>query len=489
MISLKGLQPVFDKSIIDEAKTTADFTVGTPFKKEVVFTADKPWELDMAHYNNVVFDGEKYRMYYITHSEKTEKNEFTEAAEGTTVVIINTFVCYAESYDGLHWEKPSLGLCEWNGSKENNIILRSIDKTEPGGFFDNFFVFIDTNPNCDPKKKYKATAYSNLYQLSGYSSPDGINFTLETVFDLPGKFDTLNVCWWDEKIKKYVAYVRDFHNVPPSGDLNAGIRDVRRTESEDFVNWTVPELIKFNNSEDYPIYTNQIRRYYRNPDILIGFPSRYEERPDWSDSFEELCGREERLEQMKVARRFGLTVTDCIFMSSRDGINWNKIDEAIFTPGMEFERNWIYGNCYPTYFMMETPVGDGENTELSLFLGEYYAHSKITRPARDVIVRYTIRRDGFALYRAKYTGASVVTKPFIFYGDELHINFSTSAKGNIYITIEDEEGNTAKTGEVFGDSDDRRVKFDSDLKAFNGKPVRLRFDMKDAKLYAFEFKN
>lgn len=487
MLKLCGLEPVWDKAIVDEEKTTADFTVGTPVKKEAVLIADKPWEQGMAHYNNVVFDGEKYRLYYVCHPEWVKKNEHTEATEGTTIEILNTFVCYAESLDGLHWEKPSLGMCEYNGSKDNNIILRSIDKTEPGGFFDNFFVFIDTNPDCDPKKKYKATAYANLYRFSGYSSADGINFNLEAIFDVPGKFDTLNVCWWDEKIKKYVSYVRDFHNIPENGDLNAGIRDARRTESEDFLHWSVPELITFNNTEDYPIYTNQVMRYYRNPDIYIGFPTRYEERPDWSDSFDELCGREERLAQVARVKRYGLTVTDCVFMSSRDGLHWDKIDEAIFSPGMEFERNWIYGNCYPAYFMLETPTEDGENKEISMLLGEYYAHSRLTRPAVDIVYRYTIRRDGFALYRAKYKGAKFVTKQFIFEGDELRINFSTSAKGSVYITLRDEDGNEAKTGEIFGDSDHRRVKFDKDISAFANKPVTLEFDMKDAKLYAFEF--
>ena len=31
--------------------------------------------------------------------------------------------CYAESQDGIHWDKPELGLCEWCGSTANNINL------------------------------------------------------------------------------------------------------------------------------------------------------------------------------------------------------------------------------------------------------------------------------------------------------------------------------------------------------------------------------
>ena len=305
---------------------------------------------------------------------------------------------------------------------------------------------------------------------------------------MPGKFDSLNVCWWDEKIEKYVAYVRDFHDIPDNGDLNAGIRDARRTESEDFIHWTTPELITFNDSADYPIYTNQIQRYYRNPDIYIGFPMRYEERPDWSDSFEQLCGKKGRLEMMKLQKRYGLSITDSIFMCSRDGLYWDKYDEAFFTPGPEFEPNWIYGNCSNAYFMTETPADDGVNTELSLFVAHNYQHSH-PDTYQDVLVRYTIRRDGFACYRARYTGGKVLTKPFVFEGEELYLNFATSAKGSIYITMRDADGNEAKTCELFGDTDERRVRFeDADIRAFAGKEVTLEFDMKDARLYSFVFK-
>ena len=488
IVKVKGLQPVWDRRIIDEEKTTAEFTVGTPVKREIVFVPDAPWETNMAHYHNVVKDGDTYKMYYISHYDVAPKLENEGKSKGSTIEILNLFVCYAESKDGLHWVKPNLGICEWNGSKENNIILRSVDKPEEGGFFDNFFVFIDTNPNCPPEKRFKATAYHNYYRLAGWVSPDGIRWKLDTVFDLEGKFDSLNVCWWDERIQKYVMYIRDFHDIPENGDLNKGIRDARRTESEDFVKWSTPELVKFVGSEDYPIYTNQISRYYRNPDIYIGFPTRYEERPAWNDSFEQLCGKEFRREVMKQCPRYGLTVTDCVFMSSRDGSHFDKCDEALFTPGYEFEANWIYGNGYPAYFMLETPSDDGENTELSLFVAEGYSHNNRKNP--DTLYRYTIRRDGFACYKAKYTGGKVVTKPFIFDGDELRLNFSTSAKGYVFITIIDvETGKTARTCELFGDKDDRLVHFENaEVSEFAGKKVTLTFDMRDSKIYAFEFR-
>lgn len=482
MLKVKGLQPVWEKSIIDEENTTAVYTVGEPVRREIVFAADQAWEAGKAHYLNVVYDGQKYRGYYLTSwgSNNTQMEK--------TVALLDSNVAYLESDDGFHWTRPILGICEWNGSKENNIILRSRDKIggETGDFFDNFFVFYDTNPNCESQKRFKALAYAHSYKLSAYSSADGIHFTFDGILDVEGHFDSLNVCFWDDKIGRYVAYVRGFHDIP-DGDLNAGIRDARRIESADFVYWTKPELITFKDTEDYPIYTNNIMPYYRNRDILVGFPTRYCERKEWTKNYEELCGRERRLQRLKNAphARIALTVTDCVFMASRDGLQFDKCDEALFTPGPEYPENWIYGNCYLAYFMKETE-GDNDTKELSMLVGHYHATSACDNTRVDEFVRYTLRVDGFASYNAKYAGGKVVTKQFVFEGNELYLNFSTSAKGGIYVTIKDEDGKTAASGEIFGDSTNRRVHFEgATLADFAGRPVRLEFEMKDAKLYAF----
>ena len=60
------------------------------------------------------------------------------------------WVCYAESKDGINWVKPHLGIVEYKGTKDNNIIMPHS--------FDNFMVFRDDNPKCSPEKKYKAVA-------------------------------------------------------------------------------------------------------------------------------------------------------------------------------------------------------------------------------------------------------------------------------------------------------------------------------------------
>ena len=90
----------------------------------------------------------------------------------------------------------------------------------------------------------------------------------------------------------------------------------------------------------------------------------------------------------------------------------------------------------------------------------------------------------------------MVTKPLIFSGSELVINYSTSAAGSVRIEIQDAEGKPLPgfgmedATEIYGDDVERVVpwKGGASLAALAGKPVRLRFVLKDADLYSLRFK-
>ena len=106
--------------------------------------------------------------------------------------------------------------------------------------------------------------------------------------------------------------------------------------------------------------------------------------------------------------------------------------------------------------------------------------------------RYEIRKDGFACYMADGEERILVTKPLVFEGSELHMNFQTSAYGYLYVDVLDEEGNPLsekESFEVYGDNIDRKICFsdDSDFSEYAGKPVRLGFRMRDAKLFSIWF--
>ena len=119
MIKLNGLQPVWDKTIIDEERTTADFEIGTPVKKECVFKADLPWELGMAHYANVIEDQGKYKMYYISHMKRDKKKSVI--TPGETLEFLDLYVCYAESEDGLHITRGGFEFKLDRGTRKGSI--------------------------------------------------------------------------------------------------------------------------------------------------------------------------------------------------------------------------------------------------------------------------------------------------------------------------------------------------------------------------------
>jgi hypothetical protein len=492
MIKLENKRELFwDDYLVDTEKTTAKLTLNRPVKKNLVIELDKPWEGDCFSYSDIVRVGDGYRMYYITGMSGTVGN-----IEPITGMQFG-FLCFLESDDGLNWTRPSLGICEFDGGTDNNIIMcRSADDQ-----LDNFFVFYDENPNCPPEEKFKATSeyerndreFPADRELWCYTSPDGIRFKkawLMTDGSVPngGIFDSMNVAYWDAQKGKYVAFVRGLHDGPGKGTAN-GLRDIRYMESDDFKSWTNPVLLDFGEQDDYELYTNNISRYYRAPHIMIGFPTRYTERRCWTRNMDFLGGAENaalRREYMKTIERLGFTLTDGLFMTSRDGTHWSRFDEAIFTADAENTYNWVYGDGYPTYGILETPRDYPHITnEISMFMKEGH---RGRQPAR--LYRYTIRLDGFASYRSDYKPQTLCTKPFTFEGGRLELNFKTSARGYIYVSILDYYGKPIEgftSYEIFGDAYDRPVYFDEGAKLSNlaGTPIRLQFTMSDADIYSF----
>ena len=236
------------------------------------------------------------------------------------------------------------------------------------------------------------------------------------------------------------------------------------------------------------MYINSILPYYRADHMYVGFPARYVIRNEWTDNFDELCGREARLRRSGPDRthRGGISVSDTMFMCSRDGLNWTRYPDAFIRPGPEHPYAWLYGSAFFSNGMIETKSAHpGCDNEISFFCSENRFFEKEIAPQ---LWRYTIRLDGFASQSAVYPEANLYTKPFIFEGKDLFINFSTSAYGFMQFTIKDADGNAISSCQTFGDSTDRRVRFDGDLSAFAGKPVTMKVNMIDADFYSFIFR-
>ena len=172
-------------------------------------------------------------------------------------------------------------------------------------------------------------------------------------------------------------------------------------------------------------------------------------------------------------------------MTSTDGFTFNRRDEAFMTPGVENRNNWWYGNCYTVYGLIETEAEEnGAPNEISFYMGENYRIKNVN------FRRYTIRLDGFFSWYAPYCGGEIITKPVLVDGNDLQINFATSALGGLTIALCDEDGKELdgyQSYTIFGDSVNRPVEFEKPLADLKGKTVRLKIQMKDAHLYSFVF--
>jgi hypothetical protein len=106
-----------------------------------------------------------------------------------------------------------------------------------------------------------------------------------------------------------------------------------------------------------------------------------------------------------------------------------------------------------------------------------------------------LRTDGFVSVNAPYAGGELLTRLFKFSGDKLEVNFATSAAGGLRVELQDESGKPipgyalADCPEIIGDEIDRVIAWSAgaDVGKLAGKPVRLRFSLKDADLYSLRF--
>jgi hypothetical protein len=480
-IELGNQRELFIDDYLIGEMSNAQLLVHQPVREELAVNCDAPWEGNGCGYYTVLHDKQEavYRMYY--HAWQIP----TGLEPGGPLTI-----GYFQSKDGIQWERPSLGICEFDGSKDNNIIL---DKMGDGGQCHDFSPFIDQNPNAKPEARYKATGagFDCEKGVWAYQSPDGIHW--KPMADAPvftkGIFDSQNVSFWSTQEQKYVLYYRIF-----SGKGPTGTRLVNRAVSDDFLNWTDEGTIAFPEGEGprelAQYYVNQIKPYERAPHLYIGFPARYVDHgltasakllPEWNL-------REKR---MTVSPRYGTTVTDSVYITSRDGHRFQQSNDVFLRPGLRTQHNWCYGDNYIAWHVVETEsTKDDSPKELSLYATESYFTGRNSR-----LRRYSLRIDGFASVHAKLQEGQLITKPITFTGKQLSLNFATSAAGMLRVEILNPDGTPipgftlADCDLIYGDSLDRRVswKDQTNVESLIGKPVLLRFVMREADLYSMIF--
>lgn len=463
-----------DEFLIAE-KQNVVLKLNSPTAREAVLRADKPWEGQTMTYPSVFKDGDRFRLYYRASGPPLGTPPKFQAGDRKQMQW--SYTAMAESRDGIQWTKPNLGVVEFQGSKQNNLVWPA--REHPGL---DLFPFKDANPQAPANERYKALGNVGEHQLVALGSPDGIHWELlqkEPVLAYLPKdpmMDPPNLAFWDETQKHYVAYLRNW--------LHYRIRSVRRTTSKDFRHWTAPEEIDFGNSEIEHLYTNMTTPYERVPGMYFMFAKRFvpwrRADPNWPYD--------------------GLSET--VLLSSHDGKRFDRtFMEPFVRPGLD-PLNW-----HDRSVMMARGILQTSPTELSLYYFEHYRTDSIQ------LRRATLRPDGFISITATFQGGEFTTRPFVLEGQELELNYSSSVAGSICVEAQDEHGKPIagfrlqECDEIFGDELERVVTWrkghndvltedrkeiankPSDLAhALRGQVVRLRFVMKAADLYSFRIR-
>ena len=461
----------FDRFLIEKLEG-AELKLHEPASGGVAIKLDKPWEGPPNGPIAIFEHASKLLMYY--RAMTLAKDDLSGA------------LCVATSVDGITWTKPALGLVERGGTRDTNVA--GDDK----GVVFMGVPWLDTRPGVPEGERIKAhyseaisgekhTAFSDPKgpkRLVVYGSADGFTFRkLYPQPDITSKltncFDGGNTAFWSEAEQCYVLYYR----------FMDGMRTIARKTSPDFLHWSEPTPMTYGGAPREQLYINNTQPYFRVPHIYVAPAARFiERRRVVTDEQVKAIGLKTSQGQF-----YGNDCSDAVLLTSRAGSTQydRTFMEAFVRPGLG-ASNWVSR----TNYLLTRIIPSGPN-HIALFVARNYMQDSWH------IERLLLRLDGFASVTAPWAGGEMLTRPLTFAGRELEINYRTSAAGSLRVEIQSEDGKpisgyaAADCQEVIGDETARIVRWKTggDLSKLAGQPVRLRFVMKDADLFAIQFRD
>jgi hypothetical protein len=367
---------------------------------------------------------------------------------------------YATSRDGVHWERPILGLVEHEGSRDNNLISTDMALVN---------VMLDPR-DPDPARRYKSLYFARLglkpaARVCVAFSPDGLAWTPYAGNPvLEGTSDTHTLLGWDDAAGCYAAYTR-----PGIRSIEGRIRVIGRSTSADFIHWNEPEIVLAPDGGDPPALEFYGMPVFRHEGLYIGLPWAYH------------AYEEEEPVRMEAE-------VDAQLAVSRDGVRWERVgDRRPFIPRGgpgTFDARGIYTALAPVR------VGD----ELWFYYGGAATyHNDGSRRASYSLGLAKIGLNRFvSLESSRDQEGWVLTKPFTCDGTRLTVN-ADAAGGHVAVAVLDEEGRQIPSYHridsvlIDGDGVAQPVSWRErqTLAALVGERIRLKFYVRDAKLFAY----
>lgn len=444
-----------------------------------------PWEAARLQLYGgcIIFNPERrrYGMYYIAQAGHDYSARIR--VNGRELPAHTTLPAYAESEDGVHWERPPLGQRTFQDLEDTNLL-----DFPRGMSFEGGPLYDPHDP--DPARRFKMFYWDQRaqllpkgtldYQSWGYDcvvrvlddagqvlaeepyndwgidvafSPDGLRWTRQPGPAFRCYSDTGNSALYDPQLGKYVAFGRFNLTQRPDGSHFMIGRGIARVESDDFLYWSTPELVLCADRHDPPGFQINSMPVCLYEGLYLGLV----------EDFGKLEGHTPAL-QLAV---------------SRDGRQWTRVAERAAMVEPAAEGAWD----------QQSPTGGSIRPAGSVFVhGDetrlYYCAAHPGETLRVGLAAW--RRDGFVSLSADAAGGEVWTRPFLVEGPELHLN--VAIRGCLRVEVYDRQGLPLPDGpvsaELHGDGTDLTVPWVSGhLAAWRGQPVTLRVALWDADWY------
>jgi len=402
---------------------------------------------------------------------------------------------YWESPDGLHWTKPTIGMVEYKGSRENNYV--TIDLGGDTGRFTPSSVIYDPH-DPDPSGRYKCALPPYGFGIS----PDGIRWT---GLKIHVKNEDSFSFSYDPIDRLFILAMRE-------GGLSD--RRVTLSTSRDFENWTEPELIFRADELDQKMAHEAIAHRFANPTLqapefhvpstvnaqiyamkivryeglYIGLPMvfyRSGHVPANWEGFKDLTLHPEVRDLITRSGDWtGLHVIQ--LMCSRDLRKWKRLGERkpFINP------SHIGSGAYDTLGMTSPGSIVERDDELWLYYGglRTYANVSLGNNDQGAACLAVLRRDGFISLDAGESAGTLDTEPFTMPAARLMVNLD-AAHGELLVELFDDSGERlAKSKPIKGDLPRGELQWSAgDLAQLVGQTISLRFTLRDGSIYSYWF--
>ncbi|MBI4581377.1 MAG: hypothetical protein HY718_16870 [Planctomycetes bacterium] len=463
----KGVRQLFLDDMLIERTEGLKRVVNPPTRhpRNPLIRPDQPWEGGCGTYGTAYYDAvaRRFKLWYL--AKPAERGLRPLKMAGYERPPHTTLLAYAESQDGVHWNKPILDQFSYDGDRRNNLIdigqfncegvaiLHEPDDPDPNRHWKALFWDHGSNgwEVIDGKPRTRAGPKDGIWVAF---SPDGIRWKNHDKNPVIPKYsDTDHSVVYDRRTRRYVAF----------GRFGFG-RRLARSESEDFLTWSEPKLVLECDARDGP--ATQI---YGAPVTL--YEGVY-------------------LAMMWMYREGGDGKIDTQLATSRDGVHWTRVGQRATWLSLGPDDTWEGGMVRGIENII--PRGD----ELYIYYGGVHGahtgptHKTVERKHPPMMGLAIERRDGFVSWDAQYDSGTLVTKAIIWPEDgRLRLSGDASG-GEIYVAVRDLAGQPLHgfdlSAPMTADLIDHEVVWPK-ARALPAGPVQLSFMLRNAKLFSYWF--